>query len=68
MLELINKEDCSTKGGTRRSDRIKFETNKKGRLTTKQMIKKINGRKYRYLLYWDKEQSRMRTHYLGKVE
>lgn len=66
MIEIINPEDCSTKGGTRKIDRKKLEDKKKEISTTKEIIriKTVQGRnyscrrKYKYLIYWDTTQSR----------
>lgn len=68
MIEIIKSEDCSTKGGTRKSDRKKLEDKKKEISTTKEIIRTGAGyrysynsshrRIYKYLIYWDKTNSR----------
>lgn len=65
-LKLIDKDDCSTKGGTRKTDREKLEAKKKEISTEKEIIRTIRGQKYRYLIYWDKKQNRQRQKCLGK--
>lgn len=62
MIELVDKEECSTKGGTRIIDRKKLEDKNKEKSATKEIFKTRKGRyggiKYKYLIYWDKEQNR----------
>lgn len=33
-----------------------------------EIVKEINGHKYKYLRYWDKAEKRVKWKYLGKVE
>ena len=37
-------------------------------MMAKEFIREIKGRKYRYLVYWDKEAKRPKQKYLGKVD
>lgn len=66
MLKLVDKDECSTKGGLRKSDRRKLEDRKKERSKEKkEIIRTIRGHKYRYLIYWDK---RPKEICLGRID
>ncbi len=68
LLPIIPKEDCSTKGGMRKSDRKKLEDKKKKITETKEIVRIIKGEKYLYLIYWDKMQHKQRQKCLGKIK
>lgn len=67
-LKLVDKEDCSTKGGTRKSDRKKLEAKRNEKSTEKEIVRTIRGQKYGYLIYWDKTQNVPRQKCLGKID
>ncbi len=35
---------------------------------TKDFIREIKGRKYKYLVYWDKSEKKSKQKYLGRVD
>jgi len=61
LLNIIPKEDCSTKGGMRKVDRKKLENKNKEKLK-KLSVKKTKDNdkiknKYVYLIYWDSKKN-----------
>ena len=60
ILQIIPEEDCSIRGGTRKSDIQKTETKKREKLRAKKTTKKIIKDKYVYTTIWDSYQNRQR--------